>query len=556
MGTLKQLLLVILFVAVQRSDAQTDTTRNLFADEQYEYSLMDRIPPPAVVSETATIYSAAYMARAKLDQDWRKLFRAYKSHIYLGPLSQRLLYADSLIIVGTNSGDTELSAMAHVLKGTVLGWMRRYEPALAEQARAVALLRAAPDDFVLQQSGLQTGIAKYQLGYYEQAIQRFEAGCRYFKNEDISSYFKSLYGLALAYIATGQYDTALTTATLGRNECLRVDNSRALPFFDLAGAIAQYYKQHYNTSLAALLLLHPKPLLYDDFDSSTAHSFYMARNYMALKQPGQALPYLHKIAKTTDRQSVLLPQFRKTYELLIDYYRKQEQPEVYLRYVQRLMYMDSVYNADFSHLAPRIVKQYDTAALLRLQHKTEWLLSRRAISSLMILVLMLGVAVWIFIGISRNRRNRIIDDNGLLATDDNPQTTIGSRYTDETALRISPDVISRVLGRLDEFEAGMMALEPQLTLSRLAAITDVNATYLSRIIRFYKHKAFADYINDLKIDYIANKYTTDRRYRNYSNKALAAEAGFGTDKNFAIAFKRKMGMSVASYLKQLETTQK
>jgi AraC-like DNA-binding protein len=61
-----------------------------------------------------------------------------------------------------------------------------------------------------------------------------------------------------------------------------------------------------------------------------------------------------------------------------------------------------------------------------------------------------------------------------------------------------------------------------------------------------------EYINALKIDYLITLLHEDKRIRNYTNKALAEEAGFSSTQRFANAFLTKTGMPTSFFIEQLK----
>ncbi|WP_278008986.1 helix-turn-helix domain-containing protein [Flavobacterium gyeonganense] len=75
---------------------------------------------------------------------------------------------------------------------------------------------------------------------------------------------------------------------------------------------------------------------------------------------------------------------------------------------------------------------------------------------------------------------------------------------------------------------------------------------MSQIISHHKGKGFNDYINDLKIDYIITLLKEDRKIRNYTNTALAEEAGFSTTQRFVHAFKANTKMPPSYFIEELK----
>lgn len=119
-------------------------------------------------------------------------------------------------------------------------------------------------------------------------------------------------------------------------------------------------------------------------------------------------------------------------------------------------------------------------------------------------------------------------------------------------LDINEDTAASILKQLEKFERDKKFLEKDLTLGKLSTAFDCNSKYLSQIIYHYRGKNFTKYINDLKVDYIISLLKTDKMLRNYTNKALAEEAGFSSTQRFANAFLARAEMPPSFFIGELK----
>ena len=117
---------------------------------------------------------------------------------------------------------------------------------------------------------------------------------------------------------------------------------------------------------------------------------------------------------------------------------------------------------------------------------------------------------------------------------------------------INEDTIALLLKQLEKFERDKKFLEKDLTLGKLSTAFDSNSKYLSQIIYHYRNKNFTKYINDLKIDYITSLLRTDKMLRNYTNKALADEAGFSSTQRFTNAFRSNNEIPPTFFIEELK----
>ncbi|WP_348825671.1 helix-turn-helix domain-containing protein [Flavobacterium aestuarii] len=90
-----------------------------------------------------------------------------------------------------------------------------------------------------------------------------------------------------------------------------------------------------------------------------------------------------------------------------------------------------------------------------------------------------------------------------------------------------------------------------MTLAKMASLLNTNMKYASKIIARYRNKGTVDYIHHLKIDHIIELLKNENKYRNYTNKALGDEAGFGSTQNFTRAFNNRTGISPTYFIKEL-----
>ena len=131
----------------------------------------------------------------------------------------------------------------------------------------------------------------------------------------------------------------------------------------------------------------------------------------------------------------------------------------------------------------------------------------------------------------------------------------------ETEISKKPLVISKekeadILARLEEFEKSENFLSKEMSLAVLAGQLETNTKYLSEVINKYKEKNYNNYINELRINYIAYLLKTDSAYLNYKVSYLAEKAGFSSHSAFTTVFKSVTGISPNTYIQQLTQNQK
>lgn len=120
------------------------------------------------------------------------------------------------------------------------------------------------------------------------------------------------------------------------------------------------------------------------------------------------------------------------------------------------------------------------------------------------------------------------------------------------ALMMTPETMQKLLLSLDEFEAGTLFTNRNMSLSYLATHINTNTKYLSRVINLHKQKDFNGYINELRVNYIIVQLNSDPVWRKYKISTLAEEAGFSSHSKFATVFKSITGLSPSLFIQYLE----
>jgi AraC-like DNA-binding protein len=106
----------------------------------------------------------------------------------------------------------------------------------------------------------------------------------------------------------------------------------------------------------------------------------------------------------------------------------------------------------------------------------------------------------------------------------------------------------QILQGLEKFEASAKFTNKDMSLGLLAAQLNTNTKYLSEIINRQKNKNFNGYINELRINYITEKLSTNPQYLNYKVSYLAEECGFSSHSTFTTVFKSIVGVSPAVFM--------
>lgn len=152
---------------------------------------------------------------------------------------------------------------------------------------------------------------------------------------------------------------------------------------------------------------------------------------------------------------------------------------------------------------------------------------------------------------SEKTREEVVTEPEIqLSTNILPENAVIAK---EKSSPITDATVHTILSKLQKFERSDKYLKNEISLSYLASQLGTNTKYLSEIIKQYKEKSFSNYINGLRINYIAALLYTDPKFREYKISYLAGLAGFSSREVFAVVFKKETGVSPSYFIDNLKT---
>jgi YesN/AraC family two-component response regulator len=213
------------------------------------------------------------------------------------------------------------------------------------------------------------------------------------------------------------------------------------------------------------------------------------------------------------------PNKRDGYEIIIDYYKKNGDYKNQLKYVDRLIYSDSIVAINRKNLSKDILKKYDTPLLLQEKESLIKKLNNKNNIYVWIIAVLLSITLFFIFIIRKNKlkikeyerqaKALIEKSSGLptpLTLDEKNAEKINTIEKKEDKIVLSNDPKFKILiSKIDEFESNNGFLKKNLTLDSLAKEFQTNRDYLSKLINELKNKNFSQYLNELRINYIVEE---------------------------------------------------
>jgi AraC-like DNA-binding protein len=550
--------LILLVALCQSAYAQTGINALQLKTYEYLQEAIDKNDTDTIASQP---YLIAYLKKAKNEKNNEKIAEGYRNFIYLAPANLKLFYADSMITAALKTGDPEVLGSTYLTRGIVHYQQKRYSKSLDEFIKANDYLYKTDNDYLKYKAKFGIANIKFYLGFYDEAIVILKDCVAYFNKDDYNNskgYFTSLHSLGLCYNKIGRFDLCTATNEKGIKECAIRKYPEEEVYFLHSEGINQFSKKNYAAAISQLNIVLPDLKKLGDFASETLAYFYIAKSYTKLGDAEKALPYLKKVDRAFTEKEYIRPDLRENFELLINYYQANNNVKLQLHYINRLIKADSVLNNRYKYLSSKIHKEFDTKSLLRAKTEIERKLvynenlSTVLYVAVVVLFTLVMFLLYRYYKTQRNYREKfealmqkqeVIDVENVME-----QKVIPAENKKPD---INPEVIAAVLKQLEKFEKQKKFTQRELTLVGLASAFNTNSNYLSKIINFYRGKNYITYLNDLRIDYIVGRIKGEKRYRNYTIKALAEEAGFNTSQHFSKAFYARTGIYPSYFINEL-----
>lgn len=521
--------------------------------KDYDY-LFDRIESPELSAARRGIYLSAFLEKAREEKNWEELSNAYKNYVHYAPDKLKLVYADSMVLVAKYTKDEALIGSAYLSKGIAYYGRKRLVDAMNFYLIANDHISRTDNKYLIYKVKYNIAHIKYFLGYYDESVTLFKECISYMRKKEPRGYLNSLHSLGLCYNRMGNYGLCSNVNEQGIRECRSLNEPDMIAYFTHSEGINQCMLHNYRLAIEKLKGALPGVRKNHDFANEAVADFYIGKSYWEMDRKELAVPYLKKVDKAFREKGYIRPDLREGYELLITYSKNKGDTKAQLYYIERLLKADRMLHQTYRYLIGKVTKDYDTRELNIEKRTIEKALQQRRyndyIFTTVISLLIAGIVIIVihFMSIKKALRKRY---QLLLAELDAKKEKQSRKTESNPELAISGDAVANVLAQLEKFEQGKKFLEKDMNLMRLALFFGTNTNYLSKIIAHHRQKNFPEYINDLRIDHIAERIKNDRLLQKYTNAALAEEAGFTTTRRFTNAFVAKTGITPTFFMEEL-----
>ncbi len=578
MNRIIQVIILIIFLNTIGSTAQ-NTKDFVIPDSlaKVDYEILSKKYYEVLRTDNhlAKVYAKTYLQKGKNDRDPIKIGLGYSFMGYTfnvkTDLNKQIKYLDSAIAECEGSNHKRYPLLFYISKGAAFENVGNFKKALDNFLYAVEFAKQIGNKNLEVISNHNIALVKIKLGKYEEAktiLQKclvYEKGKLKNNENDPSAFFLTLSDLVNVYRLNNQIDSAFVLNNLGMN---LAKNELGEDLFKLNEGILKYYEKEYKVAIDKIEKSIPDKqrlsYLFEDYNAINAY-LYLAKSYEGISNRKKAVYYYKKIDSLLKETNYIIPESRTTYLSLINYYKSIKDKNQQLFYINRLLYMDSILDNNYKYLSNKLNKDYDTPELLsekeKLIENLEAKQNNSFIGVIILSALVCVILIFLILSYKKQKRyQRRFEELMMFNEKEDIQKAkeiekIKTLNTSKST-GISDDIVNNILDSLENFESKQGFLKINITTSGLASSFGTNSKYLSKVINTYKKKSFIQYINDLRIEFIIEKLKNDNKFRMYTIKALASEAGFNTTEAFSKSFYKKTGIYPSYFIKQFEKQKK
>ena len=508
---------------------------------------------------SAKKYAYFYIEKAKKENDSNKISRGYIKLASISKPYKAIKYLDTSIVYSKFSNHKDFPTEGYLKKSLIQFNNEEYEKSLKNGI--LAYQYANKKNNVEQQIKAlhQINAINELWGDYHKVLKtEFLAYNLLFENRDIKyfseNYLYSLEGIGKCYVRLKKPDSALYYFKKGIVEALKNKDTITYHAFVSRTGMALYEKGNY---VAAIDSLEKGNIFKYAYNKSYLpyYYYYLGSCYYQQGKKETGISYFKKIDSIYKVRHVLNPELPLVYDKLVSYYRNKNNDQKQLEYLYKLIRVERIIDVKKSNIKNKTEKEYHIPKLLEdKEDQIADLYKRNKNSKILIWIAVFVVSLMVlFSGYYFQRQKKFkkrFED--LIALQEKQTKKPPTTDNEETNNGISIEIIEDILTKLSEFELKNKFLSYDISLIDLAKQFGTNSTYLSKVINLKKDKNFSQYLNDLRIEYIVNELKVNKKYRNYTIKAIANECGFKNSESFSKAFYKKYGIYPSYYLKNLK----
>jgi AraC-like DNA-binding protein len=514
-------------------------------------------------------YANEYLKRARATNSRINISRGYYilAHMYEGAKAIQLL--DYSIAYAKNINDLKMPAYSYLKKGYELKKQFRFDEALDNFFIAEKIAKNNNLDFYYHVKHSIGILRSEELGQVDEALELYLECFNYLKDKDIRSpsyaidFHNVLFALADAHRSLNTLDSTSFYNKLGYRESRATNDLDYIPLFILNEGANQVLKKNYKSALDSIYKALPQIIEQKNYGNVLASYYYLGLAHAGSGNRAKAIQNFVKVDSMYGKTKRITPEFISGYPFLISHYKERNDKENQLKYVSKLMSIDSTLQKNYKELSKKMQLEYDTPHLIAEKEALiQSLEEKQSASYIWIVVLVVGVAglIGYQFYLKKQHQNRfeailnppipIAENSTVLET----QLTTPDAKESQVQQSLSNEIVLELLEKLTVFENDKGFIENTISIQKLALKLNTNTKYLSKVINEQKGKTFVQYINELRVNEAVLQLQVQPILQNYTIASLASEFGFNSAEAFSAAFYKKYKIKPSFFIKELSKT--
>ena len=510
------------------------------------------------------IYASTLLLKAKKENNVLKIADGYNhlSEINSHTLSG-LKYADSIIDLTATLINSKYPAEGYLQKGIQLFYLAKHNESLDNYIRALNDFQANNNTYGKVRVNHYIGLLKNSINEEKEALEIFKKNISFFessKNKHLykRQYLKSLFAIVDSYNRNKILDSAEIYGRMGIKESFQSHDKYLYNYFLLSYGSTKTFKGEYKVAIDSLI--KGTKLLTNEKLVIAGSYLILSQAFEGLKEYSKSLLYLDKVDSLYQKNPETIFQAKESYKILLKYSQKENNPQKQLNTIKKLLKVDSIINVKHNQLSKNIVKKHDTPELILEKERiikqlnNSYSLSKNKIIILSIVIIFLIIILLYSIRKSIINKKKFEIIKAKINSDvkeENKENLIKVTTTTTITTGIPEDLVKEIILSLEKFESSNKFSKKHYTLNTLAKELKTNSTYLSKVINATKEANFANYLNNLKVDFAIKRLSKNKQFRAYTIKAISEESGFNNAQSFSAAFHKKTGIYPSYFIKEL-----
>ncbi len=513
------------------------------------------------------IYLNTIIAKANKENNLHYKARAncYLSY-YTEKEFLKLEFLDKSIQAGKDIGDDSYLLLPYSFKGVYFSNNENYSLALDYYLKTLEVAEKVNSLNYIHIAKHNIAHLKANIGKHNEALPLFKEAVLFEESKkkiDTFSYLKSIISLAESYRYNMKLDSATIYNSLGINLSKNIYKKENIyngiyPKLVFNEAFNLYHKNNYGAAIdslnKALALVDVNNPEYTD--RIILSIYYKGKIQKNIGNNHKALNYYIKLDSLIQKHQKYNSEVRDSYEFLINNYKKKNNTDKQLEYINKLLQFDSIIYKQRDFVTNKLFVKFDQPTLLKEKQLLIKTLreDRKSISYgfIISIIISLVISVLLFLQYKKRKKLKRRFDQLIKSGSQEPLTKEERKPVErENNIGVPDKIIESILNKLDFFEENNIYIKKDITVHIVSKELGTNSKYLSKIINKYKKKSFTMYINDLRIQYIVDQLKANNKLRNYSIQGLAEEVGFNKAESFSSAFKKYTGMQPSYFIKHL-----